>query len=251
MKETHAMKHIFEHITRRAAEYAQQPIFVYLRDREIDCRKRLEFVPWLAHFVMTFADMHRVFTVEDPTPGDRFQELVNAHFAEEDDHWRWFLADLETMRLNPLLRFTDALRILWSVETSRTRALAYEVCKLAAASSSLEKLVLLHGIEATGRVALETLAPVASELEATSGEKLVYVGPHHLDTERRHKVEETSTHSYLQNVVIEPAQTQRLCALIDELFAHFSAFAHEAYERATSPRTFTDMVEACGRRSVA
>jgi hypothetical protein len=155
------------------------------------------------------------------------------------------------MQLNPLLRFTDALRILWSVETSRTRALAYDVCKLTSASSSLEKLVLLHGIEATGRVALETLAPVALEFEASSGKKLIYVGQHHLDTERRHKVEDTSTHLYLQNVVIEAAQTQRLCALTDELFAHFSRFADEAYERATSPQTFRRMVEARARRPVS
>jgi hypothetical protein len=245
------MKHIFEHITRRAAEYAQQPIFVYLRNREVDCRKRLEFVPWLAHFVMTFADLYQLFTVEKPAATDRFQQLVNAHLEEEDNHWKWFLADLEAMDLNPTLELTDALRVLWGPETAKTRALAYQVCRLSSGLSSLEKLVLFHAIEATGRVALEALAPVGAELETRRGKRLVYFGQRHLDTERQHTVEEESTHQFLESVDIDAAQAARASAIVDEIFEHFGLFAAEAYERATSARTFTETVERRRRRAGA
>ncbi len=243
------MKHIFEHIARRSAEYARHPMFEYLRDRRIDSAKRLEFVPWLAHFVMTFADLYQLFTVNDPAPGDRFQQLVNAHLEEEDNHWKWFLADLEAMGLNPTLSFTDALRLIWGAETSKTRALAYQVCRLSSGLSSLEKLVLFHAIEATGRVALEALAPVGAELEAKSGRRLVYFGQRHLDTERQHTVEEESTHQFLESVDIDATQAERLSVIVEEIFEHFGAFATEAYERATSSRTFTEAVEGRRRRA--
>lgn len=245
------MKHIFEHIARRGTEYARQPIFVYLRDREIDCRKRLEFVPWLAHFVMTFADLYQLFAVADPAPDDRFQQLVNAHLEEEDNHWKWFLADLEAMDLNPALSYTDSLRLVWGAETKRTRALAYQVCRSSSGLSSLEKLVLFHAIEATGRVALEALAPVGAELETQLGRRLVYFGQRHLDTERQHTVEEESTRRFLESVDIDATQTKRLGVIVDDIFEQFGEFAAEAYERATSKRTFTEMVEGRRRRAGA
>lgn len=243
------MKQVFEHIALRAAAYAQNPMFVYLRDERISARKRLEFVPWLAHFVMTFADLYQLFYVEKPTAGDRFQELVNAHLAEEDNHWKWFLTDLDTIGLNPTLKFTDALRLVWGAETFKTRALAYQVCRMSAGLSSLEKLVLFHGIEATGRVALEALAPVGAALGAEAGKRLVYFGQHHLDTEREHTVEEESTHHFLEAVTMDGAQHDRLCTIVDEIFLHFGAFADEAHERAQSPNTFAVLVEARQQRT--
>jgi hypothetical protein len=245
------MKRVFDHIALRGAEYAQNPMFVYLRDQQIDARKRLEFVPWLSHFVMTFADLYQLFSVPNPAPGDRFQELVNAHLAEEDNHWKWFLADLDTIGLNPTLKFTDALRLIWGTETSKTRALAYQVCKMSAGLSSLEKLVLFHAIEATGRVALEALAPVGAEFGAAAGKKLVYFGQRHLDTEREHTVEEDGTRQFLESIEIDVAEAHKLRAIVNEIFVHFGAFADEAYERATSVHTFPAVVEARQQRSMA
>ena len=59
------MKEVFDHISKKSLEYARNPMFVYLRDSGIDSRKRLEFVPWISHFVMTFADLYNGFLVED------------------------------------------------------------------------------------------------------------------------------------------------------------------------------------------
>jgi hypothetical protein len=229
------MKDVFTHIELRSAEYAQNPMFVYLSDERIEPRKRLEFVPWISHFVMSFADLYNFFLVEEP-PSDRYQELVNTHLKEESSHWKWFLTDIDTMGLNPTLQFTDAVKLLWGTETLKTRSLAYEVCRLSSGLSTLEKLVLVHAIEATGRVALEALVPVGVEFASASGRKLVYFGQHHLDTERTHTVEEESTRTFLEAIPITAEQLAAACAIIDDVFKHFDTFAHEAFERATSTR---------------
>lgn len=231
------MKQIFEHIKARSAQYAKSPIFLHLGDERLDARKRLEFVPYISHFVLTFADLYNYFLIEEPA-NDRYQELVNAHLGEESTHWKWFLTDLETMGLNPSLKFTDALKLLWGPDTLKTRALAYEVCQLNAQLSSLERLVLVHAIEATGRVALEALVPVGVELAKTSPRKLIYFGQHHLDTERAHTVEEDDTKRFLENIPVTDAQVITLCQLVDQVFLHFEAFAAEAFTRAASGQAF-------------
>lgn len=231
------MKEVFAHIAQKSTEYAENSMFVYLRDSRIEAHRRLEFVPWISHFVMTFADLYNSFLVEEP-PADALQELVNTHLREESTHWKWFLTDLETMGLNPTMNFTDALKLLWGKETLKTRELAYAVCQMSSKLSSLERLVLIHAIEATGRVALEALVPVGVEFGVSSGRKLVYFGQHHLDTERGHTVEEESTRRFLEEIAIEPAQLEGLKALVDDVFSRFGTFADEAFARATSARAF-------------
>lgn len=225
------MKQVFDRIAFQSAQYDKNPIFAYLRDDRIEAEKRLEFIPWISHFVMTFADLYNFFLVEEP-PADRYQELVNTHLKEESSHWKWFLTDLDTLGLNPTMRFTDALRLIWGNNTLRTRALAYEVCRLSARLTSLERLVLVHAIEATGRVALEALVPVGVEFAAKSGRKLVYFGQHHLDTEQAHTVEEESTRRFLESIPVPPERLPALEAIVDEVFEHFEAFSREAFERA-------------------
>ena len=102
------MKEVFEYIKDRSRSFDQKPLFVYLRDDRVDPTRRLEFVPHVAHFVMTFADLYHFFLTEDP-PSDRYQELINTHLAEEGSHWKWFLWDLTSLGLDPTLRFTDAI----------------------------------------------------------------------------------------------------------------------------------------------
>lgn len=231
------MKEVFEHIALKSREYADHPMFVYLRDARIAPLERLQFVPWISHFIMTFGDLYNSFFVQEPA-GDRLQELVNTHLREESTHWKWFLTDLETMGLNPTMKFTDALKLIWGKETAKTRELAYGICQVHANLSSLERLIMVHAIEATGRVALEALVPVGVEFGAASGRKLVYFGQHHLDSEHAHTVEEESTRRFLEGISIAPDQLGPSKALVDEVFSRFTAFADEAFARATGTRAF-------------
>lgn len=231
------MKGIFEHIQKRSAEFSDRPLFRYLMDPSIDPRERLEFVPCVSHFVMTFADLYHFFLTES-TPKDRYQELVNVHLSEEGTHWKWFLADLTNLGLDPELRFTDTLRLLWGDETIKTRRLAYEICKRSAGLDSLEKLVLVQAIEATGRVGLEAAVPVGNQVAAKTSRNLVYFGGHHLDTERQHTLEEDAIHRSLLDVTLDEPTRARLCRIIDDVFAHFSDFVDEAFGVATKRKGF-------------
>jgi hypothetical protein len=53
------MKTIFARIIEKSAEFAERPMFTYLRDARLEPRRRLAFVPYLTHFVITFADLER------------------------------------------------------------------------------------------------------------------------------------------------------------------------------------------------
>jgi hypothetical protein len=235
------VKRIFEYIAQKSSAFTQHPLFVYLRDSSVDPLERLKFVPSSAHFVMTFADLYHSALIE-PEPRDRFEELANQHLSEEATHWKWFLADLTNLDLDPTMRFTDAVRFIWSERSAKTRSLAYEVCKLSAGLRSVHKLVLVQSIEATGRVALEAAVPAGREAAARLGRNLVYFGAHHLETERAHTLEEDSVHRSLEEVVIDDATRAELHALVDKVFKHFEGFVDESLRFAKEQRTIGDTV---------
>lgn len=235
------MKEMFKYIDDELVRFANKPLFTHLRDSSIPARERLRFVPYAAHFVMTFADLYHFFLTE-PAPRDRYQELVNTHLAEEGSHWKWFLSDLTNLGLDPTIRFTDTLRFIWSDATIKTRMLAYQMCKLSAGLDSLQKLVMVMAIEATGRAALEAAVPAGCQAEAESGRHLVYFGSHHLETERKHTLEEDDIHRSLEDVVLGKARHAEMVAIVDVVFSHFGEFVDEAYEMAKDGREFANLV---------
>ncbi len=235
------MKEIFEYITRKSAEFTRHPLFTYLRDSSVDPVERLRFVPSSVHFVMTFADLYH-FGLKEPNPRDRFEELANQHLSEEATHWKWFLADLSNLDLDPTMRFTDAVRYIWSDHSAKTRALAYEICKLSAGLRSVHKLVMVQSIEATGRVALESAVPAGREAAQRLGRNLVYFGAHHLDTERAHTLEESSVHHSLEEIVLDEPTRDELHSIVDQVFKHFEGFVDEGLRYASEHRTIGETV---------
>lgn len=235
------MKAVFEHIERRAEELGAHPLFVHLHDESVDPAERLQFVPCVAHFVMTFADLCGFFLVDD-APKDDYAKLTNENLREEGPHWRWFLADLSTLGLDPSLRFTDALRFLFSDATMRTRSVAYSICKWSAGLNSVERLALVHGIEATARVALESVAPIADRVAARTGRTLVYFGSHHVETERNHTLKDDEVQKTLEETVLEPAVREKLIGLIDRVFEAFVGLLDDAYAFAKERKSLEQVV---------
>ena len=235
------MKSIFDHIATRAREFEQRPLFAYLRDSKIDPRERLRFVPFTAHFILTFADLSHFFFMES-APKDRYEELINIQLAEESSHWKWFLTDLTTLGLDPMLRFTDALRFVWSDATAKTRKLSYDICKLSAGISSLEKLVLVHTMEATGRVAFESALPAGRAAGEKLDRKLVFFGPHHLEEELQHTLEEDGVRQELESIILDDATRARAVAIVDSVFRSFADFIDETLECAKSGRGFDRVI---------
>jgi hypothetical protein len=223
---------VLEHRTR---EFDAHPFYEFLRDGSVPPRQRLAFAPALAHFVMTFADVYRSVLREEPAK-DRFQELVNAHTREDGGHWKWFLADLAKLDLDPPTSFTDALRFLWSDATEKTRMLSYRICRLGLGADSLRRLVLVQCIEATGTVTLRNIVPVATELAQSTGLNLVYFGAHHASSEADHTMEKEDAKGLLAGVAVDARASQDLVLLVDESFAAFNAAAGEMLAFARSRR---------------
>ncbi len=218
------MKALLEHIERKTREYADHPLFTYLKDDSQPAQKRLQFVPCLAHFVMSFADLYALILREVP-PQDRYQELVNAHTYEDGGHWKWFLADLKSLGQDPTQPFSDSLRFIWGERAAPIRMLTYHMCRLGLGATTLEKLVLVHCIEAGGKVALGSTVPAALAVARQLGRDLIYFGTHHINTEMQHTVEEASVQGWLAGTVIEEALRPGLLGIVDQSFVAFDGFA--------------------------
>jgi len=230
------MRHLLEVLDRRTVEFAEHSFFDFLRDASIDPRQKLSFVPTLAHFVLTFADVYSLVLREEPAK-DKHQELVNAHTREDGDHWKWFLADLEKLGHDPRLAFSEALRFVWSDATVNTRLLSYNICRLGLGADSLHKLVLVHCIEATGKVTLEHVAPIGKELARLTGKNLVYFGPHHFNSENSHTLEQSEMKRMVEGIELEAELRVELLTLVDKSFALFTACADEQLAFAKSGRS--------------
>jgi hypothetical protein len=232
------MKSVIERLNEKTREFARAPLFDYLNDRSIEPRKRLSFAPSVAHFVMSFADLY-AFVLQAPAKGDVYQELVNAHAREDENHWRWFLDDLEKLGFDERVTFSDALRFLWSDSTVNTRALTYKMCRLGYGASSLEKLVLVHVIEAAGKVTVEHVAAVGAEYSKQSGKRLVYMGQHHFATESDHTLEDAEVHRGIAAIDVPVALRPNLLAIVDQGFEAFAAFASDMLSAAKVERLLT------------
>ncbi|WP_394841783.1 hypothetical protein LZC95_32490 [Pendulispora brunnea] len=222
------MQKVFEHLDRRIDTYEKLPLYTYLSDSRIAPEERLAFAPAIAHFVMSFSDLYAFALREEPAR-DRFQEIVNAHTYEDGGHWKWFLADLGQLGLDPSVRLSEALRFVWDDATIQQRMLTYHMFRLSLRASSLERLILVHCIEATGKVSLGSASTAGRELAQRTRRKLVYLGPHHVETESQHTLEEDAVRHSLNGVVLEDAVRAKLCALVDETFDAFTAFAEELF----------------------
>jgi len=231
------MRLIRKHVADRAADFGAKPLFGYLRDSSVEPNRRLSFVPFMAHFVMSFADLYRFFLVERQ-PRDHYQDIVNAHLSEDVHHWKWFLADLGAIGVDPTLRFSAALRFVWGDATSKTRLLTYQICKMCAGISSLEKLVMVHCIEASGGVALRAVAVAGLDFEKQSGRKLTYFGAHHVETESEHTMENPSVIDSLEEVDVPAFERARCLSIVNEAFEHFGGFIDEMFEATTAGNPF-------------
>ena len=230
------MRRILKRIEERQADYSQAPFFAFLRDPSIDVRRRLAFAPHVTHFVLTFSDLCSLVLPREPAR-DRYQELVNANCLEDRGHWRWFLSDLEELGSDSVVRFSDAVKLIWSDATVRTRKLSYHLVQVGGAEDSLGRLVLVLCIEGAFKMTVRNLEPVAREFIAVSGKRLNYLGVQHAQAEQSHTLEDSAVQSSLEEIPLTSQEAARLCTLVDDSFAFFGAFADE----------MQDLAQASGR----
>jgi hypothetical protein len=228
------LKDLFARIEQRMVEYQDSPFLRFLRDPQVDTRRKFQFAPHVAHFVFSFADLCTLVLPEYPAR-DFFQELVNANAKEETEHWRWFLADLAELEQDPTLHYSEALRAIWSDRTRRTRTLSYQLGHLGLAADSLGRLVLVHCIEGAFQATVGDLQAVAKQFAALTGTRLRYLGRTHSESEENHTLEDPEIRRRLDATEVPLDAYRRLCDMVDRSFQLFADFADEMLDLALSP----------------
>lgn len=227
------MREVMHRIEGRVAQYAQSPFFEFLRDPTVEPRRKLAFAPRVSHYVLTFADLCALILPEDP-PRDGYQALVNANAAEDAGHWEWFLSDLGTLGQDPELRYSDAVRTLWSDATVRTRRLSYYLCHYGIAADPIGKLALVHCFEEAFKVTIAEIRPVASEFAALTGRPLKFLGGVHVEAEDAHTLEQPGMSQQVESIELTPEVRAAHFRMVDTCFELFTAFAAEMLDLARS-----------------
>jgi hypothetical protein len=228
-------------------------MFEYLRSPETTAEQRLSFAPCMAHFVFSFMDVNR-FVLRDEVNPHPHQVLVNQHTEEDAHHWPWYIHDLAAMGLDKEMRFSEALRFVWSDATIASRMLTYKFCAIALNATPTERLAIVETVETTGNTFLHLAAETSAQVKDGSAGRHVYYGPHHASCETGHHMGTPGVQAYLEDIVISSEERDRCCALVDRIYALYTAFTDEAYRFVTThklealraDRTFCEQLEPPG-----
>jgi thioredoxin reductase len=226
------MQNIIAAIELKKREFAQLPLFEYMRDKSIDPLQRLAFAPCAAPFVMSFGELNKD-AYRDESSDDKIQSIINKHTYEDDHHWQWFLEDLEKLGLNHSLSFRDALKFLWGEETHASRQLAHEIYRLTAHANPVQKLVVMEVAETTGNIMFAASSQVIQEFAATTNEKYRYFGSSHLLVEE-HTYTSPEDKRLIESIQLTETEQKEGIEVVARVFAFFTELTHEllAYAKA-------------------
>jgi hypothetical protein len=224
------MKRVLAHITARSELFAQEPMFHYLRDKSIDPKQRLCFMPMMAHFVFSFMDFNK-YILRNEAVDSPLQRLINIHTYEDATHWPWWLRDMKNAGLDKACSFTEAMMFTWSEATRRTRMLTYDLIAIASQATPNQLLAIVETVEATGYKFQSTTAEVCAEID---NNPFVYFGSKHLTVETGHFMGSDEGISYLESLELSDKELEATLALVDRLFAAFTNFIAEMHEWVTS-----------------
>lgn len=219
------MKKVLDLIQNKKQEFAQLPLFNFMRDKSIDPRQRLAWAPCAANFIMNFGELNKYFLRVEPTE-DPLQIIINKHTYEDDHHWLWFLEDLKRLELDQSLKFSEALRFLWSEETETSRWLTYQLYRYTLQSTPIQKLIVIEVVETTGNVMFSTAADIHRELKATTHKECLYFADFHLAVETGHTTGLPGTEELIRNIELTEEARLEAYELVENVFAAFTEFTH-------------------------
>lgn len=219
------MKEILKLIAKRKQEFAQLPLFDFMQDKSIDPRERLSWAPCAASFVLNFGELNKYCFREEPT-SDPIQAIINKHTYEDDHHWLWFLEDLEKLELDKTLKFSDALRFLWSEEIKNTRWLNYQLYRYASTATPIQKLIIIEVCEATGNIMFSHAAEIGREIKAITQKECRYFADFHLAVETGHMIGSSYTKQFIETIQLPEETQQQALELVEKLFECFGKFVN-------------------------
>ncbi|AFY66011.1 hypothetical protein [Geitlerinema sp. PCC 7407] len=220
------MQAILELIEQKNQEYAQHPFFAYLADPEIDPYQKLSFAPVIAPLALEFGELcNRVFKQEPTT--DPLQAMVNQHAEEEHFHWQWLIEDLEKLGIDYSMRFSDALKFIWSQHTRVARSMYYRFERYTEGDDPILKLVAIEVAEVTANVFFRATRPIALQLQATTGQELRYFGMCHNQVENTHTLHMPDSMQTLRNLEVSEETFQRSLEVVERGFEFFNELMQE------------------------
>ena len=220
------MKEVLAIIEKKKQEFAQLPFFDFLRDKSIDSRHRLSFTPCFAPFVMGFAELNKYVWREEPT-NDPMQTIVNQYTYEDDNHWIWFLEDLQTLGFDLSLHFSDSLKFIWSDETQVSRQTIHEIYRYTYQAIPIYKLAVIEAIEAIADIFLSTTTQVTQELQAITKKEYPYFGNNHIVTESKHSIYSFEIGEFIANINLTEENLKEVSQLVEKIFDLFETLVNE------------------------
>lgn len=210
-------------------KFLKHPLFKYLTDDSLSLDERLKFLPYISHFVMSFADINK-YILPFKSPCNDLERAVNTHAEEDAEHWPWFLNDLKTSMQNPSAELAENLRFLWSDTLKNSRMLTYHLIQTIHNQTAEMRLIIIEVIEATGNATFDTLASITKGTEKS----LEYCGNLHLSHETGHSI--GSEDEIVDTLTLTTDERSKASQIIDECFNAFHQFFDEVFENATSER---------------
>ena len=220
------MKEVLIYIEAKRQEFDQLPFFNFLRNKDIDPRQRLTFVPCIIPLIMSLGDVNKYFFREEPT-NDPIQAMLNQHTYEDDHHWIWFLEDFQKLGFDHSMKISDTLRFLWNEETQKTRQVCYKLAALTFQADPALRLAVVEANEATGNVFGTTATQVAQELQNITKQEYRYFGKHHLDVETGHTTGQPDVEAFIENIQLSAKKRKQAVELVDEVFNAFTESVNE------------------------
>ncbi len=220
------MQQVLALIEKNKQEYAQLPLFNFMQNKSINPRQRLAWAPCAAHFIMNFGELNKYFLRAEPTT-DPIQALINKHTYEDDHHWLWFLEDLKNLELDKSLKFTEALKFLWSEETKSSRWLNYQLYRYTSQATPIQKTIVIEVTEATGNIMFSTAAEIGKEIKEITRKPCKYFADFHLNVETGHITSTSGIEQVLQDIQLSEETRQEAFALVENLFTVFTQFTNE------------------------
>ncbi|MGF1490557.1 MAG: hypothetical protein ACFBSE_25990, partial [Prochloraceae cyanobacterium] len=185
---------------------------------------------------------------QEPTT-DPIQKIINKHTYEDDHHWVWLLEDIDKLGINKTVKFTDALRFLWSEETKRSRRVAYELYRYTFEASPIQKLVVIEAVEATGNAFLSVSSKLISELQSNNKEDYRYFGGGHLIVDTGHAYCSPKAKKFIESIELTEQDLTKYFQLVEKVFNLMTEFTHEllAYAKAQNISQISTKTEKSDR----
>ena len=211
------MKAVLQLIQEKRREFEKLPFFKFVQDEIISPEERLIFYPCLAAFALNFRDLNR-YDYRNDKSSDYYQKIINIHTQEDARHWEWFLNDLELLGFDKTMRFSEALRFVWSDELLHTRRMCHNIAILSHDLEPVMKMVVIEAMETFGLVIFRALAKPGEHIAKSTHQKYLYVADSHVLVETGHAVGTENIVSILEQTKLSREQREKATEMVNQIF---------------------------------